>query len=226
MLKLVWRLFSPSYPSNVHLLRGNHESRCISSVYGFRAECMQQYDELVRLFIQAWMYSCVGLGFVHESLRFAPIGRCYWHSNLLRSWRVVTEDIIVERNWYCERFFCAVFLFSEDLDRRQDVQTEAPFYDLLWSDPEELGDGMRLVLRCLIFSSLMERCWVGAFSAWQWLDVWFVRNWEISCKQWYDNDCVHLWVTLRTYAHYSIASNDTGWLSIPFRQEVHTPICL
>lgn len=36
-----------SYPKNVHMLRGNHESRSMTEHFTFRSECLDKYDEEV-----------------------------------------------------------------------------------------------------------------------------------------------------------------------------------
>ncbi|RLN87754.1 hypothetical protein BBJ28_00027071, partial [Nothophytophthora sp. Chile5] len=39
--------FKVAYPESVHLLRGNHECRSLSTFYGFRAECLRKYGPVV-----------------------------------------------------------------------------------------------------------------------------------------------------------------------------------
>ncbi|CAD25847.1 SER/THR PROTEIN PHOSPHATASE PP4 [Encephalitozoon cuniculi GB-M1] len=46
-LVLLLFVYKRLYRDRVHLLRGNHETRMLSSVYGFKEECMRKYDLVV-----------------------------------------------------------------------------------------------------------------------------------------------------------------------------------
>ncbi len=99
------------YPDRVHLLRGNHESRQITQVYGFYDECVRKYGSgnVWKLFTDLFDY--LPLTAVVEDQIFCL------HGGLSPS--VDTFDHIRE------------------LDRVQEPPHEGPMCDLLWSDPDE-----------------------------------------------------------------------------------------
>ncbi|KAJ3341348.1 Serine/threonine-protein phosphatase 4 catalytic subunit [Gonapodya sp. JEL0774] len=105
------------YPDRITLVRGNHESRQITQVYGFYDECLRKFGS-----VNVWRYCCdifdyLSLSAVIDDRIFAV------HGGLSPS--VNTLDQI------------------RTIDRKQEVPHDGAMCDLLWSDPEEI-DGWGL----------------------------------------------------------------------------------
>ncbi|GAA5871293.1 hypothetical protein JCM8547_007244 [Rhodosporidiobolus lusitaniae] len=100
------------YPDRMTLIRGNHESRQITQVYGFYDECMKKYGSA-----SVWRYCCevfdyMSLGAVVDGRVFCVHGGLSPNVNSLDQIRLI--------------------------DRKQEVPHDGAMCDLLWSDPDDI----------------------------------------------------------------------------------------
>jgi serine/threonine-protein phosphatase 4 catalytic subunit len=100
------------YPDRITLLRGNHESRQITQVYGFYDECLKKYGS-----VNVWRYCTEVFDYLTLCAIVADQIMCV-HGGLSPSLRTVDE--------------------IKNLDRKLEVPHDGPMCDLLWSDPEEI----------------------------------------------------------------------------------------
>jgi len=100
------------YPDRITLIRGNHESRQITQVYGFYDECLRKYAS-----VNVWRYCCEIFDYLSLSAIIDDRILCV-HGGLSPS--INTLDQI------------------RTIDRKQEVPHDGAMCDLLWSDPDEI----------------------------------------------------------------------------------------
>ena len=99
------------YPSRITILRGNHESKQITQVYGFYDECLRKYGNA-----NVWQYFT-------SLFDYLPL------------------TAVVEGNIFCLHGGLSPSIDTlyqiKQLDRIMEVPHEGPICDLLWSDPDD-----------------------------------------------------------------------------------------
>ncbi|PWN38706.1 putative serine/threonine protein phosphatase 4 catalytic subunit [Ceraceosorus guamensis] len=100
------------YPDRITLIRGNHESRQITQVYGFYDECTRKYGSA-----NVWRYCCEVFDYL--ALGAVVDGRVFCvHGGLSPNLKTIDE--------------------IRSIDRKQEVPHDGLMCDLLWSDPDDI----------------------------------------------------------------------------------------
>jgi len=106
------------YSGHVTLLRGNHESRQITQVYGFYDECLRKYGNasVWRHCVQC--FDCFGLAALIDEQVLCV------HGGLSPDVRTLDQVRAIDRN--------------------QEIPHEGAFCDLVWSDPEDISGAWQI----------------------------------------------------------------------------------
>jgi len=104
--------YKARYPQSITLLRGNHECRQVTQVYGFYDECFRKYGSA-----NSWKYCTEVFDYL-------------------------TLACVIDGSILCVHGGLSPVISTLDqirlLERNQEIPHEGPFCDLMWSDPEDI----------------------------------------------------------------------------------------
>jgi len=110
LLLACWKI---RYPDKITLVRGNHETRQVTQVYGFYDECIRKFGSAQVWRLCTEMFDYLVLGAVVPEAGVLCI-----HGGLSPNFDTLDE---IRR-----------------IDRKREVPHEGPMADIMWSDPEEI----------------------------------------------------------------------------------------
>jgi serine/threonine-protein phosphatase PPG1 len=114
-------LLKLKYPQRIVLLRGNHETRSITQVYGFFSECQRKFGNPA-----VWQYFT-------DVFDFLPL------------------SAVINERLFCVHGGLSPSITNindiRGLNRTQEIPHEGGFTDLMWSDPDESQPGFSVSSR-------------------------------------------------------------------------------
>ena len=171
-------VFQVRYPDRITLIRGNHESRQITQVYGFYDECLRKYGSAV-----VWRY-CTEI-FDYLSLSAIIDGKVNDQQHFVDVWRYGSLNEFIFLQIFCVHGGLSPSIQTLDqirtIDRKQEVPHDGPMCDLLWSDPEgeisfDFLRYMSATVGCSMFSIVHRHSRMGCEPKRRRIFVWFRRG--------------------------------------------------
>jgi len=154
------------YPDKVTLIRGNHESRQITQVYGFYDECFRKYGSM-----NVWRH-CT------EVFDYLPL------------------SALIDDKIFCVHGGLSPTINTVDqirtIDRKQEVPHDGAPCDLMWSDPDEIeGWGSSPRGAGYLFGESVVKQFIGNNNL-----SFIARAHQLVMEGWksmFDDTCITVW---------------------------------